>query len=189
MRSKFYKILFVDFNVETIFFTIERLNLDYIESLLHYYSSNKDHLEPCEPTRASAYYTLNFHIHRTQERIKLMDEKKSMHFILLNNSRNEIIGVCNYTDIGKKECWLGFSASSHYQGLGYMYEALMKTNNYIFRELQISRINAGIIPRNSRSIKLIKRLSFISSSSYKKLEINGSVEQLEIYSLKKNLID
>ena len=99
------------------------------------------------------------------------------------------MGVCNYTDIGSTECWLGYSVSSCYQGLGYMYEALMNTNNYIFKEFQISRINAGIIPRNSRSIKLIKRLSFISSGSYKKLEINGGLENLEIYRLKKDSID
>ena len=70
-----------------------------------------------------------------------------------------------------------------------MYETLMNTNNYIFREFQISKINAGIIPRNRRSIKLIKRLSFVSSGSYKKLEINGGIEKLEIYRLKKNSID
>ena len=181
--------MFVDFNVKTIFFNIERLNLDCTESLLHYYSSNRDHLEPWEPTRASEYYTLGFHIHRTQERLKLMNERKSLHYILLNNSRDEIMGVCNYTNIGSTECWLGYSVSSCYQGLGYIYEALMNTNNYIFKEFQISRINAGIIPRNSRSIKLIKRLSFISSGSYKKLEINGGIEKLEIYRLKKNSID
>ena len=99
-----------------------------IERIIHYYKLNKEHLEPWEPTRAKDYYTLDFHIKRTDERLDLMKKNQSMHFILINNIEDEIIGVCNYTHINGGECWLGYSISKLYQALGYMYKTIINTN-------------------------------------------------------------
>ena len=101
-----------------------------------------------------------------------MDEKKSMHFIMLNDSKSEILGVCNYTKIGKGECWLGYSISSKYEGMGIMYEAVVSSNNYMFTQYPICQINAGVITRNKRSIKLINRLFFKPTGNFQKMEIN-----------------
>ena len=164
-------------------FKLEILSSNYYQLLFNYYKNNKDHLEPWEPTRADNYYTLDFHIDRTNDRIDLIKGKKSMHFILLNNAKSEIIGVCNYTDINDRGCWLGYSISKHCQGMGYMHDALIHTNDYIFTKFQIRKINAGIINRNERSKKLARRLSFKPTGNYNQLEINGNIEQLEIYVL------
>ena len=80
-------------------FTLEKISPKYYQLLFNYYNGNKNHLELWEPTRIDNYYTLEFHINRTDERLQLMDEKKSMHFIMLNDSKSEILGVCNYTKI------------------------------------------------------------------------------------------
>ena len=53
----------------------------------------------------------------------------------------------------------------------------------MFREYQITQLNAGVITRNTRSIKLISRLSFNPSGNFQKMEINGKLEELEIYNL------
>ena len=164
-------------------FILEKISSKHYELLFNYYNSNKEHLESWEPTRTDNYYTLDFHIQRTNDRINLINKKKSMHFILLNKLKPEIIGVCNYTDIKNGECWLGYSISKNYQGTGYMYEALINTNNHMFRDFQIKKINAGIIIRNNRSMKLVSRLSFKSTGNYKELEINGNIEKLKIYYL------
>ena len=164
---------------------LEKLSSKYYELIFDYYNANKDHLEPWEPTRAKNYYTLDFHIQRTNKRMELIKQKKSMFFVLLNDSKDKVTGVCNYTDIENEECWLGYSISKDYQGGGYMYGALVNTNNYMLREFPIKKINAGIIIQNYRSIKLINRLSFEATGNYKKLKINGKNEKLEIYSLNK----
>jgi ribosomal-protein-alanine N-acetyltransferase len=114
-----------------------------------------------------------------------MDEKKSMHFIMLNDSKSEILGVCNYTKIKDGACWLGYSISSKYERMGIMYEAVVGSNNYIFTQYPICQINAGVITRNKRSIKLINRLFFKPTGNFQKMEINRKVEQLEIYNLNK----
>ena len=167
-------------------FTLEKISPKYYQLLFNYYNGNKNHLELWEPTRIDNYYTLEFHINRTDERLQLMDEKKSMHFIMLNDSKNEILGVCNYTKIGKGECWLGYSISSKYEGMGIIYEAVVSINNYMFTQYPICQINAGVITRNKRSIKLINRLSFKPTGDFQKMEINRKIEQLEIYNLIKS---
>ena len=162
-------------------FSLEKISPQYYQLLFKYYNGNKNHLELWEPTRTDNYYTLEFHINRTDERLQLMDEKKSMHFIILNDSMSEILGVCNYTKIGKGECWLGYSISSKYEGMGIMYEAVVSSNNYMFTKYPICQINAGVMTKNKRSIKLINRLSFKPTGNFQQMEINRKVERLEIY--------
>ena len=162
-------------------FTLGEISPKYYQLLFNYYNDNKNHLEPWEPTRAENYYSLDFHIKRTDERLQLMAENKSMHFIMLNDSKNEILGVCNYTKIGKSECWLGFSIASKYQSRGYMNEAVVSSIEYMFTKFPIYQIKAGVITRNERSMKLIKRLSFKPTGNFTKIEIKGKVEQLKIY--------
>ena len=164
-------------------FALEKISPQYYQLLFNYYNDNKNHLEPWEPTRADNYYTLEFHIIRTDEQLQLMDEKKSMHFIMLNDSKCEILGVCNYTKIGRGKCWLGYSVSSKCEGMGIMYRAVVSSNNYMFTQYPLCQINVGVIIRNKRSIKLINRLSFKPTGNFQKMEINRKIEQLEIYNL------
>jgi len=67
--------------------------------------------------------------------------------------------------------------------MGYMYEGVIQSNELMFREYQITQLNAGVITRNTRSIKLISRLSFNPTGNFQKMEINGKLEELEIYNL------
>ena len=64
-----------------------------------------------------------------------------------------------------------------------MYEGVIQSNELMFREYQITQLNAGVITRNTRSIKLISRLSFNPTGNFQKMEINGKLEELEIYNL------
>ena len=116
-------------------FTLEKISPKYYQLLFNYYNGNKNHLELWEPTRIDNYYTLEFHINRTDER------------------------------------------------MGIMYEAVVSSNNYMFTQYPICQINAGVITRNKRSIKLINRLFFKPTGNFQKMEINRKVEQLEIYNL------
>ena len=56
-------------------FTLEMISPKYYQLLFNYYNGNKNHLELWEPTRIDNYYTLEFHINRTNKRLQLMDEK------------------------------------------------------------------------------------------------------------------
>ena len=51
-------------------FTLEKISPKYYQLLFNYYNGNKNHLELWEPTRIDNYYTLEFHINRTDERLQ-----------------------------------------------------------------------------------------------------------------------
>ena len=163
-------------------FYLEILNIHHAQLQLGYYSSNKNHLEIWEPARSpKEFYTLKYQQNKIKELLEFIKIGKSMHFIMLNKSRTQMIGVCNYTKINKKSCWLGYSISKDFEGKNFMYEALLLTNSYIHDNLKIKKIRAGILPNNERSIKLIKRLHFNYAGEKDELEINGEMRTYSTY--------
>ena len=64
-----------------------------------------------------------------------------------------------------------------------MFDALSLTNSYVIKEFNIKRIKAGIHPSNQRSKKLIHRLSFKNTGYNDEMEINGKLEQIDLYLL------
>jgi len=168
-------------NFESINFDLEILSLDHVQLRVDYYRSNKDHLEVWHPTTPKGFYTLEYQQNKIQKSVDLMKDGKSMHFIILNKSKNKMLGHCNYTKIKNKKCWLGYSISKDSEGKNLMYEALLLTNTYIFNYLGIEEIKAGILPINERSIRLIKRLDFKYIGEKDELEINGEIRTYDTY--------
>ena len=106
-----------------------------------------------------------------------------MHFILLDKSKNKMLGHCNYTKIDNNKCWLGYSITKKYEGKGLMYESLLLTNTHMFDKINIKEIRAGILPDNGRSVRLIKRLNFKYVGEKDELEINGETRTYDTYLL------
>ena len=62
-----------------------------------------------------------------------------------------------------------------------MFEALSLSNSYVYKNLDIKKIRAGILPENKRSIRLIERLGFKYIGKKDELEINGEVRAYDTY--------
>ena len=110
-----------------------------------------------------------------------MDNKESMHFVMMDKLKNKMIGHCNYTKIKNQKCWLGYSISKKSEGKNLMFEALLLANAYIYKNLNIKEIRAGILPENERSIRLIRRLGFKYIGKKDELEINGEIRTYDTY--------
>jgi len=163
-------------------FELEILNLNHASLQVAYYSTNKEHLEVWEPERSpNKFYTLKFQQNEIKGLLDFIKEGKSMHFIMLNKSKSQMIGACNYTKIKDNKCWLGYSISKKIEGKNLMYEALLLTNSYMDTNLGVKEIRAGILPENDRSIRLIKRLKFEYISEKDELEINDEMRTYSIY--------
>ena len=83
--------------------------------------------------------------------------------------KEELIG-----DIGihflsdNKQCEIGYTLSSDYQGKGYATEAVRSVINYLFYDLKKHRIIASVDPRNVKSIELLKRIGMRKEAHFKK---------------------
>ncbi len=141
---------------------------------------NRKHLEEWEPRRSPEFFTEGFW--QIQLRISLRDfrDGATVNFVLLDAAEEEVLGVCNYTNIVRgtfQSCHLGYALHHKAQGTGTMHEALQMTNAYIFKEQGLHRIMAGYLPRNDRSGALLERLGFEKEGYARKyLKINGAWE-------------
>ncbi len=89
--------------------------------------------------------------------------KAARFFIFTKENPDQIIGMCNFTQIFRgvfQACYLGYKIDQKYEGQGFMFEALQKAIQYVFEELKLHRIMANYIPINKRSAKLLNRLGF-----------------------------
>ena len=164
-------------------FDIEILSFNHAQFRVDYYSSNKDHLEIWHPTTPKEFYTFKYQKNKINEQLKLVNNRESAQFVMVDKEKTKMLGHCNYTKIKKNKCWLGFSISKTSEGKSLMYEALKLTNAYVMKKLRIKEIRAGILPHNDRSIRLIKRLDFKYVGEKDELEINGETRTYETYLL------
>ena len=74
-------------------------------------------------------------------------------------------------------CHLGYKLDKDEINQGYMTEALERAKDIIFDEFGLHRIEANIIPRNTRSMRVVQKLGFHEEGlAYRYLRINGKWE-------------
>ncbi|MDP5147517.1 GNAT family N-acetyltransferase [Shewanella sp. ULN5] len=150
-------------HIQTDRTVIEVLGSDGTELMLNYYIENREHLAPWEPTRSEEYFTLSNFSEMLHDNKKSFQDKTALKFSALNPERNEVIAVCNFTNIvfgPFQACNLGYSIAEKHQGKGLMSEVLSSTIAYVFEELNLHRIMANYIPENVKSSAVLERLGF-----------------------------
>ena len=99
----------------------------------------------------------------------------------------EIVGVVNLSEISRgcfQNCFMGYWIGQPYRRQGFMTEALRLAMDYAFDDLDLHRVEANIIPSNTASIALIKRLGFrLEGLSERYLKINGEWQDHERWAL------
>lgn len=151
------------------------------EEILKYYLKNKSFLKPFEPLRSDEFYTYEYQDDSKIFEEDLYEKKQSLKLFLVKRENPEtIIGVISFSQIVMNafcSCYLGYSLSQAYEGRGYMTEAVKKGIEIIFEKYQLHRIEGNVMPRNTKSIKLLEKLNFEPEGVSKHyLKINGRWE-------------
>jgi ribosomal-protein-alanine N-acetyltransferase len=145
--------------------------------MARYRVENKSHLTEWEPTRSQQFYTEHFWQAQLLAAIREFRLGASLCLVILDRDENEVLGVCNYTNIIRgtfEACHLGYGLAEKHQGKGLMFESLTHTTRYVFDEMRLHRIMASYLPRNSRSGALLERMGFeVEGKARKYLKING----------------
>lgn len=134
------------------------------DKVLSFYDRNKEHFEPWEPERDPNFYTLSYQRLTLSIENNLMTQSKILRYwVFLRDNPNEIIGSVNFYNIIRGSycsCQLGYKFDKDYTGYGYAYESISYAIKVLLPEYQLHRIEANIMPSNTPSIKLIKKLGF-----------------------------
>jgi ribosomal-protein-alanine N-acetyltransferase len=98
-------------------------------------------------------------------------------FLLLRRSDDELVGMCNLSQIFRgnlKSAYCGFGAVAGFGGKGYMLEGVGLVLSRAFGPLRLHRVEANVQPGNERSKALVRRLGFTKEGySERYLKIGG----------------
>lgn len=116
--------------------------------------------------------------------------RKSDYFydlVAFEQRSGKIIGFSSLMDISRavfQNAYLGYGVLSPYWGQGYGKEMIQATCEIAFKVCKLHRVEAGIDPRNARSIRLAKSLGMRREGlSKRRLFLEGEWKDMAIYAL------
>jgi [ribosomal protein S5]-alanine N-acetyltransferase len=150
----------------------ERLRLalpspDAAPLLVRHYTENRGHRERWDPPRPHGFFTEPWWRVALRRAQREFAARASIKLVLL--AGETVAGTCNFTQVVKGECRLGYGLDRRFEGKGYMSEALRAAIPFAFERLRVERIRASYLPENERSARLLERLGFTSRGPERQL--------------------
>ncbi|WP_430883752.1 GNAT family N-acetyltransferase [Fusibacter sp. JL216-2] len=164
-------------------FETERLILKCLNEsdagiLLDYFLRNAEFLQPWEVVRGPSFYTMENMEKLIVDDLQGLKAGHTLRFwILKKEDQGRIIGSVALSNIIRgvfQSAFIGYRLDKEEINKGYMTEAIVKMVAIAFEKLSLHRIEANIIPRNTRSIRTVEKAGFeYEGISKKYLKING----------------
>lgn len=163
---------------------LRHLNEHDASRLFEYELKNRDFFKPTSFTRNDNYYTLENIRKNIDNYKKEIASKSSYRFGIFLNSNHNLIGMIALNDVlwSLKTSYVGYSLDQNHTSNGYMSEALNLLIKYSFDDLKLHRLEAGVMPNNVSSWKVLERCGFVREGLLRKnVHINGQWEDHYIY--------
>lgn len=166
---------------ETERFFLKVLDKSYAEMVVDYYLRNKSFLEEWEPTRNEEFYTKQYQEEQLDKELTDIKNNNSLILWIFNKQDDQrILGSIAFTNIVKGvflSSYLGYKLDKDEINKGYITEAVQKGIEIMFNEYGLHRIEANIMPKNKRSLRVVEKLGFYNEGiSYRYLKINEKWE-------------
>lgn len=149
--------------------------------LADYRVRNREFLAPFVPKRADSFYSEDA-CREALERERLAEQAGTAcgFYLFLKRDPERLVGSISLTNIIRgvfQNCFAGCQMDGTLINNGYMTEAVRAVIDYAFRVLNLHRIEANIVPRNARSLRLAEKCGFAEEGVAKDyLRINGKWE-------------
>ena len=151
------------------------------ELVVDYYLRNKDFLDEWEPVKSEEFYTAQYQEEQLEKALSNIENNSSFRvWIFKKKDDSRIIGSVNFDNIIRGvflSCHLGYKLDKDEINKGYITEAIGKGIDIMFHEFKLHRIEANIMPKNIRSLRVAQKSGFNNEGlAYKYLKINGKWE-------------
>ena len=138
---------------------------------------SRDFLSPWEPTWASDHLSRKSFTNRVYWAQKSIGSGTAMPLFLIRRSDDTLLGAITLDNIrrgpaqaGTTGYWIG----APFARSGFMREAITALVHHAFRELDLSRIEAGCLPENTPSRRLLESCGYkYEGVAQSYLQING----------------
>jgi ribosomal-protein-alanine N-acetyltransferase len=148
---------------------------------------NRAFFERYAMTRDDGYYTL-----AAQEDLLTYLEEEAQQdrqygFGIYKKENDELIGTISLFQIVRgsvQGAFIGYFLDEAHNGQGYMTEAVQLIVEYGFHELKLHRIEAGVMPHNIGSIRVLEKAGFHKEGlARKNVRINGKWEDHQMLAI------
>lgn len=164
----------------------ERLTLKVLDKndaniVLDYYTRNREFLNEWEAIKEKEFYTKKYHEEQLGKELdKIKNRGLFKLWIFKKDDHSKVIGSVAFNNIVEgsfMSCHLGYKLDKNEINEGYMTEAIKEGIKIMFDEFKLHRIEANIMPKNARSLRVVEKLGFYNEGlAYKYLKINGRWE-------------
>ena len=149
--------------------------------------ANRYFVTPWEPRRREDFWTLEAQVADIERGVAQAASDQGFAFGIFLNHSEELVGRVALSNL-VRGAWhnatLGYFVGEAHNGKGYATEAVGLTLRYAFETANLHRVQAGVIPRNVGSIKVLERSGFrFEGLALKYLNINGVWEDHRIYAI------
>lgn len=153
-------------------------SLGLAEELADYYQRNREFLKAFEPKREEAFFTAEYQRNILKQQVMEQEQRRAYYFyIKLPGQPDQVIGSIGLSNVVWGvfcSAFLGYKLDKDYLNRGHMTMAVGMVTEYAFRELNLHRIEANVMPSNKPSLKVLENNKFENEGLAKYyLNING----------------
>lgn len=176
------------FSYETDRLLLKILDGTNANDVLRFYLSNRELFERCEALRPDNFYTEQFQRRVLNHEFNMCIKQIGVRFwIYEKTDSSHVIGTVCFRNIIRhvyQSCEVGYKFDQLFWHHGYACEALQKSIEIAFEDMNLHRITAYIMPDNTASIRLVERAGFsFEGIARKSALIRGAWEDHAIYSI------
>jgi ribosomal-protein-alanine N-acetyltransferase len=166
---------------------IRPLDLDDVEAQTSLRIANRDFMQPYDPRQPDHFFTLGGQETHIRMSMQQWLEDRAFGFGVFERSSGDLIGRVALSNVVRgawQNATLGYWIAREMNGRGYATEAVQLATRFAFENAHLHRVQAAIMPRNKRSIRVVEKAGFrFEGESLRYLSINGVWEDHHIYAL------
>ncbi|RFU62743.1 GNAT family N-acetyltransferase [Bacillus sp. V59.32b] len=148
---------------------------------------NQEFFQKYTALRANEFYTLQDQADRINRNNEMSGRDQGYSFGIFRNEDGELIGTIALSQVLRgalQNCFVGYFLDQEQNGKGYMTEAVGLIVIFAFNKLKLHRIEAGVMPHNIGSIKVLEKSGFHREGIAKSnVKINGKWEDHQVLAI------
>lgn len=147
---------------------------------LEFYRNNRDFFDRYSGTRPDDFYTLDYQQEAITSGLASQQDDEDYFFGVFLANSDTLIGTVSLTEVIRgpvQAAWIGYSMDQAHNGQGYATQAVQLVTDYAFRELKLHRLEAGVMPHNAASLRVLAKAGYAEEGLMRQnLLINGQWE-------------
>lgn len=147
-------------------------------ALCDYFRRNREFLTDYMPAWTESFFTERTQLESIRGHMENAKNRTGYrYYIMPKEEKGKIIGTIGLNNVVWDiflSCFMGYMLDGAYINRGYMTQAVDAVANTAFNEIGLHRIEANIMPKNARSLRVAEKCGFVREGMSKKyLCING----------------